>query len=244
MALEGTIKDFGLPDIFQLIGLQRKTGILTLTSESESITVTFENGMVVMADSSSKRLEDRIGNVLVKQGKLSQDRLDEALEVQKQTLQRLGPHPHHEQRHHEQGPEGGPPDPGLPDRLQGVPLARRPLQLQRHGGRGLRSRELLAHERGLHPHGRHPDGGRVAHHREEDPFLRHRLPERRRSLDDRGRGRRGRESAAPRAPRTRSASPPRRSGSIARWTACGRCRVSSTPAGSASSTSAASSTTC
>jgi hypothetical protein len=90
MALEGTIKDFGLPDIFQLIGLQRKTGILTLTSETESITVTFENGMVVMADSSSKRLEDRIGNVLVKQGKLGQDRLEEALDVQRQTLQRLG----------------------------------------------------------------------------------------------------------------------------------------------------------
>ena len=33
MALEGTIKDFGLPDIFQLIGLQRKTGILTLKNE-------------------------------------------------------------------------------------------------------------------------------------------------------------------------------------------------------------------
>jgi hypothetical protein len=90
MALEGTIKDFGLPDIFQLIGLQRKTGILTLTSEAENITVTFENGMVVMADSSGKRLEDRIGNVLVKQGKLSQERLEESLEVQKQTLQRLG----------------------------------------------------------------------------------------------------------------------------------------------------------
>ena len=90
MALEGTIKDFGLPDIFQLIGLQRKTGLLTLTSETESITVTFENGMVVMADSSSKRLEDRIGNVLVKQGKLGQERLEEALDVQRQTLQRLG----------------------------------------------------------------------------------------------------------------------------------------------------------
>src|SRR5262245_44205581 len=90
MALEGTIKDFGLPDIFQLIGLQRKTGILTLTSETESITVTFENGMVVMADSSSKRLEDRIGNVLVKQGKLGPDRLEAAPDVQKTTLQRLG----------------------------------------------------------------------------------------------------------------------------------------------------------
>jgi Domain of unknown function (DUF4388) len=90
MALEGTIKDFGLPDIFQLIGLQRKTGILTLTSDNETVTVSFENGMVVMADSNSKRLEDRLGNVLVKQGKLGKDRLEEALETQKQTLQRLG----------------------------------------------------------------------------------------------------------------------------------------------------------
>ena len=90
MALEGTIKDFGLPDIFQLIGLQRKTGVLTLKSDKDTITVTFENGMVVMADSSSKRLEDRLGSVLVKQGKLSKERLDEALQTQKATLQRMG----------------------------------------------------------------------------------------------------------------------------------------------------------
>jgi Domain of unknown function (DUF4388) len=90
MALEGTIKDFGLPDIFQLIGLQRKTGLLTLRHDTEDVVVTFENGMVVMADSSTKRLEDRIGNVLVKQGKLSKERLEEALQTQKATLQRLG----------------------------------------------------------------------------------------------------------------------------------------------------------
>src|SRR5215468_8629374 len=90
MALEGTIKDFGLPDIFQLIGLQRKTGTLTLTNEKETVTVAFENGMVVSADSDSKRLEDRLGNVLVKQGKISRERLEEALGTQKQTLQRLG----------------------------------------------------------------------------------------------------------------------------------------------------------
>jgi hypothetical protein len=46
--------------------------------------------MVVMADSSARRLEDRLGNVLVKQGKIARERLDEALSVQKQTLQRLG----------------------------------------------------------------------------------------------------------------------------------------------------------
>lgn len=90
MALEGTIKDFGLPDIFQLIGLQRKTGLLTLKNEKENVTVMFENGMVVMADSSQKRLEDRLGSVLVKQGKLARDKLDEALATQKATLQRMG----------------------------------------------------------------------------------------------------------------------------------------------------------
>ncbi|HEU0091063.1 MAG TPA: DUF4388 domain-containing protein [Vicinamibacteria bacterium] len=90
MALEGTIKDFGLPDIFQLIGLQRKTGLLTLKHDQDQVTVFFENGMVVNADSASKRLEDRLGNVLVKQGKLSKERLEEALSTQKQTLQRLG----------------------------------------------------------------------------------------------------------------------------------------------------------
>ncbi len=92
MALQGTIRDFGLPDIFQLIGLQRKTGILTLGNDrdKETVAVTFENGMVVMADSSLRRLEDRLGNVLVKQGKVSRERLDDALAVQKQTLQRLG----------------------------------------------------------------------------------------------------------------------------------------------------------
>jgi hypothetical protein len=90
MALEGTIRDFGLPDIFQLIGLQRKTGILTLKNEKDQVTVAFENGMVVAADSSTKRLEDRLGNVLVKQGKLTKERLEEALVTQKATLQRLG----------------------------------------------------------------------------------------------------------------------------------------------------------
>ena len=90
MALEGTIRDFGLPDIFQLIGLQRKTGILTLKNEKDQVTVAFENGMVVAADSSTKRLEDRLGNVLVKQGKLTEARLEDALQTQKATLQRLG----------------------------------------------------------------------------------------------------------------------------------------------------------
>lgn len=90
MALSGSIKDFGLPDIFQLIGLQRKTGTLTLKRDAEQVTVVFENGMVVASDTVGKRIEDKLGHVLVKTGRLTRERLDEALAVQKQTLQRLG----------------------------------------------------------------------------------------------------------------------------------------------------------
>ncbi len=90
MALEGTLKDFGLPDIVQLIGLQRKTGTLHLKTEGESVNVIFESGNIVAADSSMSRPSDRIGNALVMQGALTQEQLDKALALQKQTMQRLG----------------------------------------------------------------------------------------------------------------------------------------------------------
>ncbi len=90
MALEGTLRDFSLADIFQLIGLQRKTGVLTLRGKDDTVTVTFLDGKVVGADSESHRVETRLGHVLMKSGMLTQDQLSRALEIQKETLQRLG----------------------------------------------------------------------------------------------------------------------------------------------------------
>jgi hypothetical protein len=90
MALEGTLRDFSLADIFQLIGLQRKTGVLTLRSKDDTVTVTFLDGKVVGADSLNRRLENRLGTVLIRTGFLTQDQLNRALEIQKETLQRLG----------------------------------------------------------------------------------------------------------------------------------------------------------
>ncbi len=90
MALEGTLRDFSLADIFQLIGLQRKTGVLTLRSKEDTVTVTFLDGKDVGADSLDRRLENRLGSVLIRTGYLTQDQLNRALEIQKETLQRLG----------------------------------------------------------------------------------------------------------------------------------------------------------
>lgn len=90
MALEGTIKDFALPDIFQLIGLQRKTGILSLEEGQEKVTIKFLEGQVVEADTISDSLENRLGTVLVRTGRITREQLEEALEIQSNTLQRLG----------------------------------------------------------------------------------------------------------------------------------------------------------
>lgn len=90
MALEGTLRDFSLADIFQLIGLQRKTGVLTLRSQEDVVTISFLDGKIVGADSLHKRLEDRLGQVLLKSKAISREALERALAVQRETLERLG----------------------------------------------------------------------------------------------------------------------------------------------------------
>ncbi len=90
MALAGTLKDFSLADIFQLIGLQKKTGTLTLVNDSEEARILFMNGMVVGADTNSQKLENHLGHVLVKSNRITQEELERVLTIQSQTLQRLG----------------------------------------------------------------------------------------------------------------------------------------------------------
>ena len=49
MALRGTLGDFSLADILQLIGLQRKTGVLVLRRGSDEVSIGFDAGRVVSA---------------------------------------------------------------------------------------------------------------------------------------------------------------------------------------------------
>jgi len=90
VALSGTIKDFGLGDIFQLIGIQRKTGVLMLEEDGDAVTVKFLEGQVVGADTRSASVEDLLGAVLVRTGRITAEQLADALSLQKKTLQRLG----------------------------------------------------------------------------------------------------------------------------------------------------------
>jgi hypothetical protein len=90
MAFKGTLTEFKVPDILQLISLQKKTGILTFTSDEGFITLIFQSGMIVGVDSFPKKLEMRVGNVLVKQDFISEEMLQRALDIQKRTNQKIG----------------------------------------------------------------------------------------------------------------------------------------------------------
>jgi hypothetical protein len=90
MALSGTLKDFGIADILQLIGHQTKTGRLVLKTGSDEVEVFFIEGNVVFASEKARNSKNLLGNLLLRAELLSKEQLDEALGTQQRTLKRLG----------------------------------------------------------------------------------------------------------------------------------------------------------
>lgn len=82
MALIGTLKGFGVTDIFQLISQQIKTGLLILTSTKETITVAFRDG-IIQGVSSDKWESDPRTELLLKAGLVNEKELKDAIENQK-----------------------------------------------------------------------------------------------------------------------------------------------------------------
>src|SRR5512137_3088441 len=90
MALKGTLKDFGIADILQLIGHQLKTGVLKLASKNQEVLIYWVDGNVVKAESATRDRRDLLGSLLVRAEVIQQEQLDTALEIQRRTLKRLG----------------------------------------------------------------------------------------------------------------------------------------------------------
>ncbi len=90
MALKGTIKDFGVADIFQLIGQQAKTGVLVLNNDIDEVRVYFRDGSVVRAENASRPEQMLLGTFMVRAEALTQQQLDTALKEQRRTLKRIG----------------------------------------------------------------------------------------------------------------------------------------------------------
>ncbi len=90
MALKGSLKDFSIPDLFQLLNFGKKNGTLNLTRGKARGYICFRNGEVFFATTNWKR--QALGLKLLNAGIVNKAQLDEALELQKSNArgQRLG----------------------------------------------------------------------------------------------------------------------------------------------------------
>jgi len=90
MALQGKIDDFGIADIFQLIGQQQRSGILTMRSGNKTAEILFANGMISRANPiyvSPGR--DPFGHCMIKAQLITEQSLQRALKTQEESLESL-----------------------------------------------------------------------------------------------------------------------------------------------------------
>ena len=87
-SLTGSLKDFGLTDLFQLLGQQQKTGVLNLQEKKERIVqVRFDKGMIVgIVIPSEKDEESSFGKKLIQGKVLSADKWKRAFQLHKEEL--------------------------------------------------------------------------------------------------------------------------------------------------------------
>ena len=79
VALHGNLKDFGIAEVFQLIGQQRKTGLLEIGGETQRVQLAFDGGAVVWASPVGKSEFAVLGDRLVRCGLITRAKLDEML---------------------------------------------------------------------------------------------------------------------------------------------------------------------
>jgi hypothetical protein len=77
IALHGNLRDFGIGEVFQLIGQQRKTGVLQVRGAEAEVELRFEGGCVVSASPVGAHEEAALGEMLVRCGALPRERLAE-----------------------------------------------------------------------------------------------------------------------------------------------------------------------
>ncbi len=86
MPIKGSLKEASLAEVCQLLALGQKTGSLSVADRSRFGQVFFDRGRICFARVVNRR--DRLGDLLLADGVLTQEQLDEMLELQKKTPER------------------------------------------------------------------------------------------------------------------------------------------------------------
>jgi tetratricopeptide (TPR) repeat protein len=80
MAIKGSLREASLPDVLQLLSMGKKTGCLAVTHRNNFGYIYFDKGRISYASIVNRR--DRIGDLLVKAGSITQEQLQQAIDAQ------------------------------------------------------------------------------------------------------------------------------------------------------------------
>jgi len=86
MAIKGSLKEASLPDVLQLLALGQKTGCLSIADRQNFGYIYFDKGRICYASIVNRR--DRLGDILVKHEKITQEQLDAAILAQSKHRER------------------------------------------------------------------------------------------------------------------------------------------------------------
>jgi hypothetical protein len=90
MSFAGNLKTVSFGDVLQLISTGRKTGALVLQRPQRGKKIFFRNGDIVAASSDPPTDEERLGQLLLRRGQLTNLDLERALKRQRSTGRKLG----------------------------------------------------------------------------------------------------------------------------------------------------------
>src|SRR3954465_250873 len=80
MAIKGSLKEASLPDVLQLLSMGKKTGCLAVTHRNNFGYIYFDEGLISYTSNVNSR--DRIGDVPLKAGVITQAQLDPDINAQ------------------------------------------------------------------------------------------------------------------------------------------------------------------
>ena len=87
---QGSLEHYGIGDLFRLLSLRKKTGLLKLSEAKENVELLFLQGELVDFNWLTRPEEKKLANLLVSNKLLSREQANSALVRQKDTGQKLG----------------------------------------------------------------------------------------------------------------------------------------------------------
>jgi len=90
MSLQGSLRDFPVADVFQMVAQQRKTGVLEVEQAGRALLIYFLEGQVLRARPAEDRPDGSLAAFILRMGLASETDLAEIWRQQEETLESLG----------------------------------------------------------------------------------------------------------------------------------------------------------